>query len=167
MANSADPDQLASSEAMKKPTDLDLHCLLKQDILGLSMTRVNIIWVLHLSRGHKLYCLIGISASDKYLSMNATGGKSKKSKKKKKKKKDEESEEEEIQAAHHVSNVVEMPEVGSNHSSRQERVSTYYFSDSSTKTYSSILNRLARHNLNSVDRAINSYLTQPCRHMYM
>ena len=29
MANSADPDQLASLEAnwLKKPTDLDLHCL--------------------------------------------------------------------------------------------------------------------------------------------
>ena len=99
--------------------------------------------------------------------MNATGGKSKKSKKKKKKKKDEESEEEEIQAAHHVSNVVEMPEVGSNHSSRQEGLSTYYFSDSSTKTCSGIVNWLARHNLNNVDMAINSCLTQSCRHMYM
>ena len=29
MTNSADPDQLASSE---KPTDLDLHCLLRQDM---------------------------------------------------------------------------------------------------------------------------------------
>ena len=27
MANNADPDQLASSEAKKKPTDLDQHCL--------------------------------------------------------------------------------------------------------------------------------------------
>ena len=32
MANSADPDQ--------KPTDLDLHCLQKQDISGFSRTRV-------------------------------------------------------------------------------------------------------------------------------
>ena len=36
MANSADPDQLAS----QKPTDLDLHCLQRQDISGLSRTRV-------------------------------------------------------------------------------------------------------------------------------
>ena len=37
MANSADPDQLASSEA----TDLDLHCLQRQDLSGFSRTRVN------------------------------------------------------------------------------------------------------------------------------
>ena len=36
MANSADPDQLASSE----PTDLDLHCLQRQDISWFSRTRV-------------------------------------------------------------------------------------------------------------------------------
>ena len=36
MANSADPDQLAS----QKPTDLDLHCLQRQDISGFSRTRV-------------------------------------------------------------------------------------------------------------------------------
>ena len=36
MANSADPDQLAS----KKPTDLDLHCLQRQGISGFSRTRV-------------------------------------------------------------------------------------------------------------------------------
>ena len=36
MANSADPDQLAS----KKPTDLDLHCLQMQCISGFSRTRV-------------------------------------------------------------------------------------------------------------------------------
>ena len=36
MANSADPDQLVSS-----PTDLDLHCLQRQDISGFSRTRVN------------------------------------------------------------------------------------------------------------------------------
>ena len=42
MANSADPDQLASSEAnLKKPTDLDLHCLLGQDVSRFSMRRVN------------------------------------------------------------------------------------------------------------------------------
>ena len=35
MANSADPDQLAS-----KPTDLDLHCLERQGISGASRTRV-------------------------------------------------------------------------------------------------------------------------------
>ena len=35
MANSADPDQLASS-------DLDLHCLQRQGISGFSRTRVNI-----------------------------------------------------------------------------------------------------------------------------
>ena len=37
MANSADPDQLASW----KPTDLDLHCLQIQCISGFSRTRVN------------------------------------------------------------------------------------------------------------------------------
>ena len=37
MANSVDPDQLAS----KKPTDLDLHCLQRQSTSGFSMTRVN------------------------------------------------------------------------------------------------------------------------------
>ena len=37
MANSEDPDQLAS----KKPTDLDLHCLQRQGISGSSRTRVN------------------------------------------------------------------------------------------------------------------------------
>ena len=36
MANSADPDQLAS-----KPTDLDLRYLQRQGISGLSRTRVN------------------------------------------------------------------------------------------------------------------------------
>ena len=36
MANSADPDQLASSEA----TDLDLHCLQRQGIAGFSRTGV-------------------------------------------------------------------------------------------------------------------------------
>ena len=36
MANSADPDQLASSEA----TDLDLHCLQMQGISGFSRLRV-------------------------------------------------------------------------------------------------------------------------------
>ena len=37
MANSADPDQLA-----QKPTDLDLHCLQRQDISGFSRTKVNV-----------------------------------------------------------------------------------------------------------------------------
>ena len=36
MANSADPDQVAS----QKPTDLDLHCLQMQGISGFSRTRV-------------------------------------------------------------------------------------------------------------------------------
>ena len=36
MANSADQDQLAS----EKPTDLDLHCLQRQGICGLSRIRV-------------------------------------------------------------------------------------------------------------------------------
>ena len=36
MANSVDPDQLASL----KPTDLYLHCLQRQDISGFSRTRV-------------------------------------------------------------------------------------------------------------------------------
>ena len=35
MTNSADPDQLASSE------DMDLHCLQRQGVSGLSRTRVN------------------------------------------------------------------------------------------------------------------------------
>ena len=40
-ANSADPDQLASSEAnLKKPTYLDLHCLKRQGISRFSRTRV-------------------------------------------------------------------------------------------------------------------------------
>ena len=38
MANSADPDQLAS----EKPTDLDLYCLQKQDISGFSRTGVDL-----------------------------------------------------------------------------------------------------------------------------
>ena len=42
MAKSADPDQLASSEAnLKKTTDLDLYCLQREDISGFSRTRVN------------------------------------------------------------------------------------------------------------------------------
>ena len=41
MTNSAVPDQLASSEA-QKPTDLDLHCLQRQDISGFSRTRVKL-----------------------------------------------------------------------------------------------------------------------------
>ena len=40
MANSADPDQLALK---KKPTDLDLHCLQRQGISGLSRTRIKCI----------------------------------------------------------------------------------------------------------------------------
>ena len=36
MANSADPDELASSEA----SDLDLHCLQRQDISRFSRTSV-------------------------------------------------------------------------------------------------------------------------------
>ena len=44
MANSADPDQLASliSWLLQKPADLDLHCLQRQGISGFSRTRVNI-----------------------------------------------------------------------------------------------------------------------------
>ena len=38
MANSADPDLLAS----EKPTNLDLHCLQRQDIYGFSRTRVKL-----------------------------------------------------------------------------------------------------------------------------
>ena len=37
MANSADPDQLAS-------TDLDLHCLQRQGISRFSRTRVKVSW---------------------------------------------------------------------------------------------------------------------------
>ena len=43
MANSADPDHLASS------TDLDLHCLQRQDIFGFSRTRVNNVSLKHSS----------------------------------------------------------------------------------------------------------------------
>ena len=50
MANSADPDQLASSEAiswlLQRPTDLDLHYFQKQGISGFSRTRVNTIYTL-------------------------------------------------------------------------------------------------------------------------
>ena len=38
MTNSADPDQLTSSE----PNDLDLHCLQKQGVSGISRTRIKI-----------------------------------------------------------------------------------------------------------------------------
>ena len=37
MTNSADPDQF-----LQKPTDLDLHCLQRQDISGFSRTRVKV-----------------------------------------------------------------------------------------------------------------------------
>ena len=41
MANSADPDQLASEEAnFQKPTDLDLHCLQRHGISRLIRTRL-------------------------------------------------------------------------------------------------------------------------------
>ena len=42
MANSADPDQLASTEAnwSGSPTDLDLHSLQRQSLSGFSRTRV-------------------------------------------------------------------------------------------------------------------------------
>ena len=43
MANSADPDQLASS------TDLDLHCLQRQGISAISRTRVKKLLTLGLS----------------------------------------------------------------------------------------------------------------------
>ena len=36
MANSVDPDQLAS----EKPTDLDIHCLQRQGISGFSRTSI-------------------------------------------------------------------------------------------------------------------------------
>ena len=37
MANSANPDQLASEEAnFQKPTDLDLHCLLRRGMTCLA-----------------------------------------------------------------------------------------------------------------------------------
>ena len=42
MANSADPDQL-----VQKPTDLDIHCLDRQDISGSSRTRVKDVMKLH------------------------------------------------------------------------------------------------------------------------
>ena len=42
MANSADPDQLASETVLQKPTDLDLSSLQRQGISGFSRTRVKI-----------------------------------------------------------------------------------------------------------------------------
>ena len=38
MTNSGDPDQLA----LKKPTDLDLHCLQRQGLSGFCRTRVRV-----------------------------------------------------------------------------------------------------------------------------
>ena len=57
MANSADPDQLASV----KPTDLDLHCLLRQCISGFSRTMVkyevtwNVFKLSFVRHSHMLY----------------------------------------------------------------------------------------------------------------
>ena len=63
----------------------------------------------------KIFSIVGIASSDKYITMNATSSSSSKSRKGKKKKKrrkgEEESEEEDIPVVHAVSNVEEMPEV--------------------------------------------------------
>ena len=49
MANSTNPDQLAS----KKPTNLDLHCLQMQGISGFNRARVNrFYWCLDLRFKH-------------------------------------------------------------------------------------------------------------------
>ena len=62
MANSADPDQLAS----KKPTDLNLHSLQRQGISGFSRTRVNIQAIMIISgRGKR-------KVDSKYLKRSAT-----------------------------------------------------------------------------------------------
>ena len=45
MTNSVAPDQLAS---VKKPTDLDLHCLQRQGISRFSRTRVNIMMIIEI-----------------------------------------------------------------------------------------------------------------------
>ena len=53
MANSADLDQLASSDeanlsvCKQKPTDLDLHCLQRQGISGFSRTRASVFYDHH------------------------------------------------------------------------------------------------------------------------
>ena len=52
MANSADPDQLASS------TDLDLHCSQMQGISGFSRTRVKSEYIMALTTH---FCLISAS----------------------------------------------------------------------------------------------------------
>ena len=54
MTNSADPDQLASSEA-QTPTDLDLNCLQKQGICGFSRTRVKMGLVILKTKRYKLH----------------------------------------------------------------------------------------------------------------
>lgn len=82
-----------------------------ENIDGIPVTQIDLSVPLHVP---------GITASDKYLTMNATGGKSsKKGRKKKKKRKGEESDEEDIPAAHQVSNVEEMPE-GANTSDKED-----------------------------------------------
>ena len=43
MANSADPDQLLLLKPT--PTDLDLHCLQRQDLTGFSRTRVKTVQI--------------------------------------------------------------------------------------------------------------------------
>ena len=74
MTNSADPDQLASEET-KKPTDLDLHCLLRQ---GMScLAREGLSYFLSLQdKGHLCFCEWAVIAKLKprsYLHINLEG----------------------------------------------------------------------------------------------
>ena len=59
MINNADPDQLASSEALlQKPTDLDLHCLLRQGMLCSVREWLSLLVIrrsLHFDKIHKNY----------------------------------------------------------------------------------------------------------------
>ena len=50
MANSADPDQLAT---LQKPTNLDLHCLQRQVISWISRTRVKLQYFEQLGLGEQ------------------------------------------------------------------------------------------------------------------
>ena len=60
MTNSADPDQLASSE---KPTDLEIHCLQRQGISEFSRTRDKLTVVLLNLDISCLYQHIGLDKS--------------------------------------------------------------------------------------------------------
>ena len=58
---------MANSVELQKPTDLDLHCLQRQDIAGFSMTRVNINLHLSLIMADPLIVRLSISTSCVYM----------------------------------------------------------------------------------------------------